>query len=760
MDYSEEKYKVLVESAYDSILIVKNFNIVFANRKSFEMSGYLEEEVIGKPFSNFIANQDINKIKDSYIKRLENKVYQHKYRTQIITKNGSLKPVEISITTFNYEGEIAEMVIIKDISEQLAIEKEREEELILLKTLIDHIPSSIFVLDKKYRKTFFNDLHLSRVNCNLDDDKKLSYNDLIGKTNWEVYNKELADYYYIEDRKVIEDGYKVINRETQGIDQNGDKIWESISKIPIKDKNGEIIGLLGIANDITKNKLYEVEIKENEDRFRNAILYAPIPMAIFTCDNKIHQLSEGWINLSGYDMNDTPFITDWIKKSIPEAKQIEFNKGTVFTEITKKYLSGEKDIRCSDGTTRYWDFSTTLIGLTHDSKHLYLSTAIDLTERKIAEMKHLESRKQLESIFLAVDNILYLLKVEGDGLYRYVSLNKNFNSVTGLPEINLIGKLVSEVVPEPHLSLVLSKYKEAIEKKIRVSWEGTIKYPKGEKTGEVTIIPIFNEEGKCTNLVGSVNDITDRKMVEKEIIKINNNLENKIKERTLQLEASNHDLESFAYSVSHDLRSPLRHIEGFSALMKRNIPNMSEEAENYYHKIIDSVKKMNSMIEAILSFSRLGKKTLEITDINLNSLVEKIIDRYSLETANRIVEWKVGILPIIKGDEKLIELAFENLISNALKFSSGKKTAKIEISRIQKSNTHCIVCIKDNGVGFDMSYSDKLFKVFQRLHTEKEFEGTGIGLANVKQILSKHGWTIYADAKEGKGASFYINFIS
>ncbi len=631
MDNSEEKYLELFESVYDSILIIKDSIIVFANGRTFELSGYKENEVVNKPFSNFITPADLVKVNESYKFRKDNNVKQHKYKTKVITKNGRHQPVEVSITSFLYNGDPAEMVIIKDISDQIAAENYREEELLLLRTLIDHLPNSIFVIDKNYRKTIFNDLHLKRVNSNLKDEDKLSYSDLLGKTNWDVYPKELADDYFIEDKKVIEDGYTVINRETQGVDLEGNIIWESISKIPMRNKNGEIIGLVGFAHDITKIKKNESIIKESEENFRRAILYAPFPMMIFTDDNKLLQVSEGWINSSGYYLDDVKTITEWIGKSIKDAIEIDSFENIDFSVLVKKYLSGEKEIICADGSVGIWDFTTSLIGLTADNKHLYLSSAIDLTERKV---------------------------------------------------------------------------------------------------------------------------------IENEIIKLNNILEKRVKERTSQLEIANQDLEAFAYSISHDLKAPLRHIESFSLLLKKNLKDLSPDADKYFNKITESIKKMNSMIEALLTFSRLGSKSLEITNIDLNELVNKIIKHFESEIENRNVEWRISSLPVIKGDYKLVEMVFENLISNSLKFTSKKEIAKIEITKIQKSINHCIIRISDNGAGFDMAYAGKIFNVFQRLHSDKEFEGTGIGLANVKQILNKHGWSITAESKEGKGAAFYINFIT
>ncbi|MFN4151193.1 MAG: sensor histidine kinase, partial [Candidatus Sericytochromatia bacterium] len=228
--------------------------------------------------------------------------------------------------------------------------------------------------------------------------------------------------------------------------------------------------------------------------------------------------------------------------------------------------------------------------------------------------------------------------------------------------------------------------------------------------------------------------------------------------RTMLLEKANKDLESFAYSVSHDLRAPIRHIDAFSKILHNTIKdNINEESERYFNKINSASKKMSKMIDDLLLFSRLGRKVLDKKDINLNILVKDVIEKYKKDIGERKIEFKITELPIVNGDNDLIQIVFENLISNAIKFTSKKDIAVIEIGQIKNEDESNNIYIKDNGVGFDMNYINKLFGIFQRLHTEQEFEGTGIGLANIKQIIQKHGWEIRGEGKINEGATFYIS---
>jgi len=224
-----------------------------------------------------------------------------------------------------------------------------------------------------------------------------------------------------------------------------------------------------------------------------------------------------------------------------------------------------------------------------------------------------------------------------------------------------------------------------------------------------------------------------------------------------KLASLNSDLETFAYSISHDLRAPLRHIGGFAALLEKNLPGEIPIVTRYFEKITDSVIKMSAMIDALLSFSRLGRKQIQRSTVDLKDLAGSTINRFKPEWQGKNLSWKIGDLPIVSADPKLLQMVFDNLISNAIKFTGKVKKPTIVIDGGSSLAKPCDFFIKDNGAGFDPQYSNKLFEVFQRLHSKDEFEGTGIGLANVKQIIQKHGGSIWADGVVGKGATFFVN---
>ncbi|MGD9367414.1 MAG: response regulator [Desulfobacteraceae bacterium] len=283
-----------------------------------------------------------------------------------------------------------------------------------------------------------------------------------------------------------------------------------------------------------------------------------------------------------------------------------------------------------------------------------------------------------------------------------------------------------------------------------------------KKNGEVVWVMISAKAVRDKNdelhyFQGFVVDITERKRAEEEIRRLNQELEQRVVDRTVQLEAANKELEAFSFSVSHDLRAPLRHIVGFLELLqKKSAVALDEQGQHYMDVISESTRKMGQLIEDLLSFSRMGRQALSRQAVDLKTLVGEVIDELGPEAAGRTISWHVGDLPMVTGDRALLRIVLVNLISNALKFTRPREQAEIEIGCTPGRKNETFVFVRDNGVGFDMNYADKLFGVFQRLHQADEFEGTGIGLATVRRIIARHGGRTWAEGKPDHGAAFYF----
>jgi signal transduction histidine kinase len=225
-----------------------------------------------------------------------------------------------------------------------------------------------------------------------------------------------------------------------------------------------------------------------------------------------------------------------------------------------------------------------------------------------------------------------------------------------------------------------------------------------------------------------------------------------------ELEATNKELEAFAYSVSHDLRAPIRHISGFTELLQKNAASdLNEKSQRHVAMILESAKRMGNLIDDLLAFSRIGRKEAQTTMVSLQQLVQEAQNEVGQETGERKIDWKIGELPVCYGDRSMLRLALVNLVSNAVKFTRTRPQAEIEIASPNHDPDQVVVSIRDNGVGFDMRYANKLFGVFQRLHGPETFEGTGIGLATVQRIVHRHGGRVWAEGLVDGGATFYFS---
>lgn len=360
-------------------------------------------------------------------------------------------------------------------------------------------------------------------------------------------------------------------------------------------------------------------------------------------------------------------------------------------------------------------------------------------EYRDIEKNLLEHDQMVSLIYDTVEDIIYSLAIEGENHYVFCSVNESFLKATGLKRNEVIGQNVRNIIPEPSLSMVLEKYKEAISTKKVVRWEEVSEYPSGLKTGEVSIAPIFDEFGKCVMLVGSVHDITE------------------LRQSVRDVERKNKELEQFSYISSHDLQEPLRTVMSFVDLLNEEYQDKLDENANHYLKYITKATgRMSRLITDLLDYSRLGEHAEMLPEVcDCHQIVSNALDGLNsqITEANAIIH--VGEMPEIMGHESALHSLFQNLISNAVKFKHPNRNPAISITA-KKEKGSWLFAVKDNGIGIDLKFKDKIFLICQRLHLKSEYEGSGIGLAHCQKILELHKGEIWVDSEQYEGSTFYF----
>lgn len=467
---------------------------------------------------------------------------------------------------------------------------------------------------------------------------------------------------------------------------------------------------------------------------------------------RMQYLSPGTKKVYGYEidafMHNPRLYYDVV---LPEDKHLLDALDPILARGEK--ASTEYRIRHKDGSIR-WLEASMIPTIDEEGRFVRLDgICIDITERREAEQKFLLSQQRFKLLIEKSFDGIGL--VNSEGIITYLS--PSGYRMLGYQPGELTGQLVVGIIhPDDveymltSLFSVMNKPGNTISVRLRMKHKnGEWRWMEGEGSNMI-------DEPAIGALVTNFRDITERKLAEDEIKELNESLEKKVKERTLELQELNKDMESFNYTVAHDLRAPLRVIAGFAGLLhKEHEQQFDDDAKQLIDGIIQNSKRMSHLIDDLLQFARLGKVVAHPAVCNMNEQVKEVIDFMKQTEAGKQVKFEIHNLPESFCDCTLIKQVWYNLISNAVKYSSKQNNAIVEVGSQLKDGA-VIYYVKDNGTGFDMAYASKLFQAFQRLHSNTEYEGTGIGLATVHRIITKHGGNVWAEAEPGKGATFYF----
>lgn len=379
----------------------------------------------------------------------------------------------------------------------------------------------------------------------------------------------------------------------------------------------------------------------------------------------------------------------------------------------------------------------------------------EIAARQRAEDTLRVSEDRYRIISQSISDYAFSYQIAEDGSLLFDWLTDNFVQITGYPVEEILGKKnpFDKYIHPEDLSHVTQMIKALVPDRPVTSEFRLIRKDRALRWVQVYFQRLPNDQDNPIRVHGAAKDITERKQAQEEIERLNKTLEQHVSE----LSNLNQDLESFSYSVSHDLRAPLRHIQGFVELLHQHLQaTLDDKGRRYIEILKKSAKRMGALIDDLLAFSRTARAEMHTTRVNLTQIVNEVVLDLAEETATRKIVWKVEPLPDVYGDVALLRIVMNNLLGNAVKYTRPRSTPQITIGGTSAAANEHVYFVRDNGVGFDMQYSEKLFGVFQRLHREDEFEGTGIGLATVQRIVLRLGGRIWAEGEIDRGATFYF----
>ncbi|QEL20592.1 PAS domain S-box protein [Limnoglobus roseus] len=538
--------------------------------------------------------------------------------------------------------------------------------------------------------------------------------------------------------------------EKRFVRKDGSLCWVQVTVSAPRLPDGRVVHLIGVAQDITDRKRAEAALRESEERFRNLVEF--LPDAVFlNVGGRVAFCNPACVRLFG-----AADATDLIGKTPFDLHPPEWHdilrRRVTSQEATGEPVPGiEEEVLRLDG--RRVPVYVAALPVMDRGVRALLVVLHDLTERKRAEA-------QLHQQELMIREAGELAHVGGWG----------FDPATGRGDWTEETARIHTLPPAAEASVAEGLSFYAGEDRARIeaavaaaAADGTpydlelrLTAADGLEKWVRTICRPIVDGGRVVRVRGSIQDITDRKRTEEEIRALNADLERRVRDRTAELVAANAELESFSYSVSHDLRSPIRHITGFAAIVLEACgPQLPPENHGHLEQVVKAARRMGQLVDDLLKFSRLGRRSLCRQAVDTGRLVDDCLREVLPNPAGRRIETRVGDLPACFGDPGLLRQVWINLLSNAVKYTGRRDPAVIQVGATATPDGVAYF-VQDNGAGFDMRYAHKLFGVFQRLHRAEEFEGTGIGLALVQRIVHQHGGRAWAEAEPGKGATFWF----
>jgi PAS domain S-box-containing protein len=785
---SEERFRSLVQYTSDIITILEADGTVRYVSPALErVMGYKPEEQIGTNAFGSVHPDDRERALDTFAEVLKRPGLHPPLEFRVPHKDGSWRYLEHVVNNLLDDPAMRGVVInSRDVTERKRAEEEvrrvnesleqrvgerterlqavltkleererglRESER-LYRTVVEQAAENIFLVDTETRQI---------LEANAAFYKSLGYTkqELLQMTLYDIvaHDKESVDDNV---RQILEKGHHFIGeRSYRRKDSALADVEVSVSVIPYRGREAMCV----VAHDITERKRTERALIESERRFRQ--LFENSADALFVHDEqgRFADCNAEACRALGYSQEELLELTvaDVTARLISEEERRE-KKGETLWERAVQGEPGrivgfdENELVRKDGST--FPVEVGVGAIEYGGQRMIFASARDISERKRAEDALKEGEAKYRTLVEQIPAVTYIEELDvGEPEWNMIYVSPQVEALLGYSPEEYISKpkIWEELLHPEDRERVLAE-----DARTELSGEPfRAQYRIFTRNGDVAwirdeAILVRDEEGRHLFWQGVMYDITDQKRAEEEIRRLNEELERRVRRRTAQLEAFNSELEAFSYSISHDLRAPLRAIDGFSQILLEDYEDQLDvEGKGYLRRLSAASHRMGQLIDDLLDLSRMTRGRMRRERVDLSALAQAIVEELRNTQPEHEVEVIVEEGLVANGDGSLLRAVLENLLGNAWKFTRNQPHPRIEFGLLEHEDTPTYY-VRDNGVGFDMAYVDKLFGAFQRLHSMSEYEGTGIGLATVQRIIHRHGGRVWAKGEVGRGATFFF----
>lgn len=770
----EHYFRAITENASDIVAVLDaNGHFLYVTPTVVKVLDYTLADVIGRPATKFVPAEDVPKVLAGLAKAINApKVNQLSGEYRILAKDGSVRTFEASAISL-LEDPIVRGIVVncRDISERRQLEAERQQaeaalrqNEMMFRSLSACSPVGIYMADFQGNYTYLNP----------------RAQEIYGLTAEEAMGRGWVNRVHPEDQPWLLSTW--VATTTSGhpykadyrLQNQGGKIrWVRTQSAPMQASHGEFLGHVGTVEDITERKQSELAIQQLNAALaeQNQHLEQLVEQRTSELLTFFNALPDGIFVINRQDMRILFCNEAYTHRHFPHLSPIDLQGKTIFEcylPERAQFLAelNQQVFESGEILHQQYPMETATGGMITDVYRIPLKRsngevyALIGASRNITELVQTRAAlarrtTELQAIFEALPDYVYVHEGSSFALTLCNDRQVKFLGFDCLDQIQ--GKSIEELIEPKHLTQILEQNKQILDFGISVRAQEAWDTPSGKRYFDTIKVPLKNSQNQVYGLLGVTRDMTELFEAREALA-----------QRTAQLEVMNKELESFSYSVSHDLRAPLRHINGFVSALRTRLESNGSMAdpriEHYLQVIHASSDRMGSLIDGLLTLSRIGRRNLSKRVIQLRPLVEKAIELVKSDrTLAQDIDFVIGGLPWVEGDPALLQQVFTNLIDNAVKFSQPSQQAstsasvadrpRVEIGVLADNHT---LFVRDHGVGFQMEYADKLFSPFQRLHATQDFEGSGIGLAIVQRIIHRHQGQIWAEGHPCQGASFYF----